>query len=1017
LNDWENPGLPHRGRLPARAALIPYADHASALSGDASQSIWRRSLNGLWKFAYSESPQEAPEDYFQPDFDVSDWDDIPVPSCWQMQGYGYPHYTNVVYPIPVDPPYVPSENPTGSYRTDLFIPESWAGRRIILRFEGVDSAFHVWVNGSLIGFSKGSRLPAEFDITDHVLAGGSVALAVRVYKWSDGTYLEDQDMWWLSGIFRDVTLLALPTEHIADIRVRTLLDENYRDATLDVCIETNEVLPAGHTVSLTLLDSERQIVVTSLATGADGSTALTFHAPISAPRLWSAEDPNLYTLRVDHHDASNDVLEAYAISVGFKSVEIKDGQLLVNGKAVLFRGVNRHEHHPQFGRTVPIETALQDILLMKRHNLNAVRTSHYPPDWRFLDLCDRYGLYVIDECDLETHGFGMKDRTNPTDDPAFEAACLDRMQRMVLRDRNHPSIVLWSLGNEAGFGRNHRVMANWTREADPTRPIHYEGDYHAEVSDVYSRMYTGIGELDIIGKREDVIEGDEAQTAVRAAKPFILCEYAHAMGNGPGSLKEYWELFHKYDRLQGGFVWEWLDHGIRAWTDEGIEYYAYGGDFGDQPNDGNFVIDGLLFPDRTPSPGLHELKKAVEPVRVTALDAPNGRLLIHNDHDFIDLSHLAARWSVRSEKGLITSGKLDLPAIPAGGEAEVTISVPTPIAGSGERWLEVNFSLATDTLWAAAGHEVAWFQAALPSGAQPAAALHPELNDPWEIAESASALLIRNVDTELVFDKVRGRLRSWQHGGKPLMEAGPQLSFWRAPTDNDNGWAHYVNRWRDAGLDQLQQQTRGFGWRIDESGTAHVEITTRIAPAKFSFGYRCVYRYSLQPDGSIDLKMEGQPEGSWPTVIPRIGLRMELPETLEHIRWLGLGPGESYSDVRLGARLGVWSADVDALHTPYIFPQENGNRSDARWITLKDDAGAGISIDGVPTIDFSLQRFTPEQLDRAKHRHELIPDPFLTLHLDYRQNGIGSNSCGPEPLECYRLRPEPFRFGVRLGAL
>ncbi|WP_229776907.1 glycoside hydrolase family 2 TIM barrel-domain containing protein, partial [Alicyclobacillus cellulosilyticus] len=725
LQDWENHQVLHRHRLPARACFVPFSDETSALAHDRALSDRIMLLNGMWKFHYAAAPAYVPAAFAEPGFDASDWADLPVPSHWQLHGYGRPHYTNVIYPFPVDPPRVPSDNPTGCYRRTFILPESWAGDVIHLRFEGVDSAFHVFVNGQLAGYSQGSRLPSEFDITELVHPGENV-IAVAVYQWSDGSYLEDQDMWWLSGIFRDVYLLRRPHLHLWDWFAQPSLDAAYRDGTLAVTAKVRNqgrTQVSGARLHGRLLDASGQEVAAGVsevpAAGPGQEAAAALSLVVREPRKWSAEDPYLYHL-VLTLEADGQVLEVVAGRVGFRQIELKGGQLLVNGVPILFRGVNRHEFHPDFGRAVPYEAMVADIRLMKQHNINAVRTSHYPDDPRWYDLCDEYGLYVIDEADLETHGFHPLGAWNRlSDDPAWEAAYVDRMERMVHRDKNHPCVILWSLGNESGYGRNHEAMAACARAIDPTRLIHYEGDREAKTADVVSTMYTSVPELRQLGERTDI------------PKPHILCEYAHAMGNGPGGLREYWEAFYQYPRLQGGFVWEWCDHGIRTRTPDGREYFAYGGDFGDEPNDGNFVIDGLVFPDRVPSPGLIEYKKVIEPVHVTPVDLAAGVIRVHNRYDFLSLDHLVMVWSIEAEGRVVQSGTAALPHIPAGVSAEVRLPYRWPAAAvpgcaqpggaQGEHWLHVRFLLAAATPWADAGHEVAWAQLALPAAAGAAA--------------------------------------------------------------------------------------------------------------------------------------------------------------------------------------------------------------------------------------------------------------------------------------------------------
>jgi beta-galactosidase/evolved beta-galactosidase subunit alpha len=944
-----------------------------------------------------------------------------------MQGYGRPHYTNVQFPFPVDPPRVPTGNPTGSYRREFFVADDWIGRRILLRFDGVDSAFHVWVNGREVGLSKGSRLPAEFDVTDCVRAGQNV-IAVRVVQWSDGTYCEDQDMWWLSGIFRDVSLIALAPVHVYDVTVRTDLDAGIRDAVLDLRVLLRNgggQAGAGYRVDAVLFDAAgrpvlRKTVAKSVEVPASGECLCEVKAPVPDPRKWSAEDPYLYRLLVTLKDAAGEVVEVIPVKVGFRKVEIKGRLFLVNGVAVKFKGVNRHEHHPDVGRAVPVETMIQDILLMKRHNINAVRTSHYPDDPRWYDLCDEYGIYLIDECDLETHGFcHVPDwKGNPASEPEWREACVDRMTRMVQRDKNHPAIVMWSLGNEANFGANHVAMAGYARQADPTRPIHYEGDYQLKTADVYSRMYPHVDHVDLIGK------GDEAEYAKVAwpkpepgvtfmTKPFVMCEYAHAMGNGPGGLKEYWETIYRYDALMGGFIWEWVDHGIRRRTADGREYFAYGGDFGDEPNDGNFVCDGLIFPDRRPSPGLTEYKKIVEPVKVEAADLAAGKFTVTNRYDFIGLDHLSLCWTVTVDGKAVESGTLQAPRIPARKSKTVAIPYAKPEAAEGaEVHVTLSFILARDALWAARGHEVAWAQFQLPAKAKrvsraPRAAL------PLRLAEAPNALIVTGADFELRFDRLHAVLAAWQANGQKLLHTGPRLNFWRATTDNDRSWDN-AKPWRDAGLFRLQHRTDGVEAAVLEDGCVRIVARTRIAPPVLDKAFVCDYTYTIAGDGAVAIEAHGVPRGAWPESLPRIGLQMTAPLTLDRIAWFGRGPGESYPDTLQANRVGLWTAGLDELYTPYIFPQENGNRSEARWVTFTDTRGMGFRATGRPTLNFSAHRFSTMDLEQARHTYELVPRGEITLNLDYRHNGIGTASCGPRPWAQYILKPEEFRFGVVL---
>ena len=695
-------------RLPARASFAPAVGGNCPCEASAS-------LGGDWLFHFDPSPEAAPQGFEAPDFDDSEWDTIPVPSNWQMEGHGHPWYTNVQYPIPLNPPFAPSDNPTGSYRRAFLVPASWKGRRIRLRFDGVDSWFEAFVNGESVGQGMGSRLPHEFDITDKLDFEGENVLAVRVVQWSAGTYLEDQDQWWLSGIYRAVTLVSFPKAAIEDVHFTTALDAEYRDATLTIHAAVSGASAAlkGRKVFAELADADGRPVWTkpvSVSIPAKGGD-VRLSGKIAGAHLWNAEDPYLYRLTVSLRDAAGRTEMSAAFNVGVRQVEIKGDVLLVNGRRITFKGVDRHEFHTDTGRALSRETMLQDILLLKRHNFNAVRTSHYPDDPRWYDLCDEYGIYLIDECDLETHGFGYTPK-NITDHAEWEAACVDRMVRMVTRDRNHPSVIFWSLGNESYLGRNHYKMAEAARRLDPTRPIHYEGDYECKVVDVYSRMYPSIPECEQIcaGKGPNRSEWQRnLETPVEAynSRPFVLCEYVHAMGNGPGCVKEYWDVIWKNPKFCGAFVWEWIDHGIRTKTADGREFFAYGGDFGERPNDGSFICDGLVFPDRRPSPGMAELKQAMQPVATELADAATLRLKLTNHLAFTGFDQFTAHWKLLANGELLQSGTFDLPAVAPYASGYAQIPCVLPGDDPRELWVVVSYRLAADTPWAEAGHESA----------------------------------------------------------------------------------------------------------------------------------------------------------------------------------------------------------------------------------------------------------------------------------------------------------------------
>ncbi|MEZ0066823.1 beta-galactosidase [Streptacidiphilus sp. MAP12-20] len=907
------------------------------------------SLNGPWQFRLDDGP----------------WTELPVPAHWQLHGHGSPAYTNVSYPFPIDPPHVPDENPTGDYRRSFELPSDWpgtgsdGGARTLLRFDGVDSCFAVSVNGTPLGHAKGSRLAHEFEVGE-LLRPGANTVEVRVHQWSSGSYLEDQDMWWLSGIFRDVTLLARPEPALDDFFVHAGYDHTTGAGSL--AIETAGAT-AGSGVRLSIPELGLHDVDPA--------------GPHLIDRVdpWSAEVPRRYdaVLRTER--------ETVRLRIGFRTVAVVDGLLTVNGRPITLRGVNRHEWHPELGRALDRETMLADVLLMKRHNINAVRTSHYPPHPAFLELCDEYGLWVVDECDLETHGFEQVDwRGNPSDDPRWHDALLDRIRRTVERDKNHPSVLLWSLGNESGTGRNLEAMARWCRARDPERPIHYEGDWDSGYVDVYSRMYASHAEVDAIGRGEEPPTRDGSLDGHRRTLPFVLCEYAHAMGNGPGGLSEYQRLIDQHPRVQGGFVWEWIDHGIARTDAQGRRWYAYGGDFGEELHDGNFVADGLLFPDRTPSPGLIEYAKVIEPVGLE-LETGGTTLRVQNRYDFRSLAHLAIGWTLERDGQAVAAGAVEMPPLAAGSSLSLplddVLTAATATAGAApgsELWLTVSAKLTEDEPWATAGHEVAWGQ--FPLGAiEPAT--RPDID----------------VDLDINPDGLLG------------VVTNARLDIWRAPTDNDRGGGErsLARAWERAGLHRMRHRT------IDDVTTAGARtVRTRVAPAASDLGLLATYRWRAE-GGGLRLDLSIEPDGDaarWGELtLPRLGLHLALPGSLVQVAWFGLGPGESYRDSHAAARVGRWAMPVTALQTPYLRPQENGNRSAVRWAEFTDPHGHGLRVEGAPGFDFAARPWSNAALAAARHPHELEPDGQLHLFLDLAHDGLGTASCGPGALPEHRLRP------------
>ncbi|GAB2964698.1 glycoside hydrolase family 2 TIM barrel-domain containing protein [Streptomyces pseudoechinosporeus] len=955
--------------------MLPYYEDLAPGTGRRApraaftSDVNRLDLSGTWRFRLSPGPDSAPLDFLGAEPPGADFTTLPVPSHWVLQGHGIPRYTNTAYPFPIDPPHVPAENPTGDHRLDFDLPVGWHRPGTVLRFEGVDSCFRVWLNGQELGTSKGSRLPTEFDV-DHALREGTNVLAVRVHRWSSGSYLEDQDMWWLPGIFREVTLVERPAQAVDDLFVHASYDHTTGHGTLRVDTDA----PAHLTVPELGVDAP---------TGQDLAVG-----PVDP---WTAETPRLYDAQLTTAG------ERIDLRIGFRTVALVDGLLTVNGVPLLLRGVNRHEHHPDHGRALDLATMRADLLLMKQHNINAVRTAHYPPHPAFLDLCDELGLWVMDECDIETHGFIHADwRGNPLDDPDWQPMLLDRMRRMVERDKNHPSVIIWSLGNESDHGRGLTALADYVRTRDPARPVHYERDRTYRHSDFYSLMYAPVPEVDRIGQRiEDTppeTADDPALEERRRALPFLLCEYAHAMGNGPGSLAAYQEVFERHPRCQGGFVWEWIDHGLRRRTEDGREYFAYGGDFGDSPNGGTFCVDGLVFPDRTPSPGLTELKQVYATVAIDG-DPGEGRLRITNRQAFADLSHLRFTWTLEDEGVPVADGELKVPHVPARTSADATLgALPVPADPVGELWLTVRARLAEDRAWADSGHEVAWAQFPVGRAPQP--------------PESVRALSARTI-----FHPRTGMPTALG----PLLLDGIRLDLWRAPTDNDRGMGpnSVAKDWRRAGLDRMRTRTvsvqHAEGRTVIETRTA-ADGTARALRARWTW---------TDTGNELRLALHVTPEGPWDGLwLPRLGIRLELPPAYDQVRWFGKGPGEAYPDSEQAARVGLFTARVAELQTPYVHPQENGHRAQVRWAELTDPhTGEGLHVTGAPHFGLTVRRWTSEDLDAARHTVDLVERDRLYVHLDLAQHGLGSASCGPGPLPEHQLAITETDFALTFRAL
>ncbi|MDZ7339041.1 MAG: DUF4981 domain-containing protein [candidate division KSB1 bacterium] len=1014
--EWENPRIFGINKEPPHCTITPFADVRQAFSYSRSASPLVQSLNGPWQFHWVRRPEDRPREFYRQEFDASRWDSIPVPSNWQMHGYDIPIYTNVRYPFPANPPHIPHDfNPVGSYRRTFSLPQDWEGRQVFVVFDGVESAFYLWVNGELVGYSQDSRTPAEFNITRFVRPGQNL-MAVEVYRWSDGSYLEDQDFWRLSGIFRDVYLVARPTVYVRDFFVQTELDGDYRNGALRVTAKVRNNGPAGvkkPTLEAVLLDGTeagapvvaRMSATTPYLESCAESTML-LRAEVPNPRKWSAEKPNLYMLLLTLKDAEGQVLEVVPARIGFRGVEIKGGQLLVNGKPIYIKGVNRHEHDPDTGHYVSVESMVRDILLMKRFNINAVRTCHYPDSPVWYDLCDYYGLYVIDEANVESHGMGYDPERTLANKPEWREAHLDRITRMVERDKNHPSVIVWSLGNEAGDGTTFEEASEWIHQRDPSRPVHYERAGTRPHTDIVCPMYSPLEHLIQYGSQD-------------RDRPLIMCEYAHAMGNAVGNLKEYWEVIERYRNLQGGCIWDWVDQGLRKYAlsekGEKVWFWAYGGDFGDQPNDGNFCCNGLVLPDRRITPKLWEVKKVYQNIAVEAVDLARGSIRVRNKFFFTDLAEFQPSWELCEDGTVIQQGVLDPIPLPPGQATEVRIPLKKPRLHPGAEYhLRVAFRLRSATPWADQGHEVAWEQFPMPWRVPPAPVVRLAEKGTLRVEDDGDLVLVEGRDFAVSFSRATGTMQSLRYGNREILATaevpGPILNAYRAPTDNDK---YLRPLWQQAGLDRLQAAVKDF--QVKQAAPAEVRVQVQLLHTGVEGkGFVNTVTYEVLGNGWIDVHNTVDPVGELP-ILPRLGVQMLLGAAYERLQWFGRGPHENYPDRKTSADVGRYRSTVSEQYEPYVRPQEMGNREEVRWLALTDTTGAGLLVVAAEPLAVSALHFTAHDLDQAAHIHDLRPRAEVVLCLDYKQCGLGNASCGPGVLEQYALRPAPavFRFALR----
>ncbi len=1190
INDWENQNMIGENKEPAHATLIPYLDEKKAMEMQHNNSSLYKSLDGVWKFKWVSKPAEAPEDFYNEGFNAGKWDDIDVPSCWQMKGFGRKIYTNVKYPFsPAEPPGVSRDfNPVGSYIRMFTLPAEWKDRQIFMVFEGVRSAFYLWINGRKVGYSQGSMTPAEFNVTSYLKDGENVA-AVRVYRWCDGSYLEDQDMWRFSGIYRDVYLFATPGVHMRDFYVVTDLDEEYRDALLKVRVKIKNYTQSdsgNKEIVLKLYDPSGSPVFNSplnesIAVKRGEEVTVELKKKISNPRKWSAENPSLYKLIITLKSEGEGIEEVESCRLGFREVELKDDRLHVNGVPVVIGGVNRHEHDPDLGRQPNREMMIKDIKIMKQFNINAVRCSHYPDDKAWYELCDEYGLFLFDEANIESHGYWERF----TVDKKWEDAFIDRLVSMVEWNKNHPSIIVWSLGNESGFGRNHKVMSGWLRENEPTRLVHYNPADSDAAVDILGPMYPSVDDIISMAKNKS------------EHRPVIMCEYAHSMGNSTGNLKEYWEAIYEYKRLQGGFIWDWVDQGLReqtlktadsinpsdsgvvfaevvngksgkaikdgyvalpnldrlnitgreltleAWVNprktgddnpfvskgdhqyalkqkgdtvefyvynrkwisagtkidddwynkwhhlagvydgqvlklyidgevkavrkfngdigqspypvnigrnsevpsrilrgkidkvriykralleaevradsktnndcvlnmeldeftEGPEFFTYGGDYGEKPTDGNFCLNGLVFPDRKVQPALWEYKKILQPVIVKPVDLSAGKIEIVNRYLFSGLDKLDATWQLTADGRVLQKGKIDLPDIQPGGSKEITIIMNKPRLEPGDECrLMISFTLKEGAIWAEKGHEVAWEQLDMPYEPPAKTLISLEEMSGLQLEDSEKEAIIKGNDFILRFDKENGVIDSLAYKGKEVIKNGPVLNLWRAPTDND-----VISKMAEGWMDNLTRQVKEV--KAEKVNDKMIQVSVRI---NTSAG-KADYVYKVYGSGDIIVEHNVSINKSL-FDLPRVGMNITLPASLENFTWYGRGPHETYPDRLLGGKFGIYRGKVEEQYIPYIMPQENGNKTGVRWVALTDNEGTGIMAAGMQELNASVHYFTARDLGIAKHTYEVNKRNEITLNLDHRMCGLGNGSCGPGVLPAYLVPPGNFSYNIRL---
>lgn len=1000
MKQWENINCDGIGRLNARAHFFSFPNRDRALLGENRYTHNFKNLNGKWKFLFLEAPEYSPEGFYTNHFKTDYWDDIIVPSNWQICGYGDVKCNNLLYAFPINPPYVPTENPTGIYRRDFSIDKNWTGKKIILRLNGIDSSYNLWINGQEVGYSKGARIQSEFDITKYVIVGVN-NITIRVYQWSDGTYLENHNIWCLSGIFRDVELYTEPKNGIDDITIITDLDNDNRDVNLNIklnfrTLESKEVI-------FELIDNNRNSVFKEIC-DVSGET-FEFNKCVINPLKWSAEEPNLYTLLITM-SKYGEIIQVVPKKIGFRKIELVKEIFRVNGVAIKLKGVNRYDFNPNNGRVVTREEIIEDIILMKKHNINAIKTTHYPNSYYFYDICDEYGMYVIEEADLICHGVEYEDNYKwILDDSKWELAYTSRLERMIHRDKNHPSILMWSLGNGALSGHNMKKIYKKVKELDITRLIHYECSIYPstekeKVSDVYSSMYSWI-ESDNGGTLDKILK--------EIKMPYIHCEYGNAMANGPGNLKEYHDIYYSNEKFQGGFIWNWGYGGIESLNKNGKDFYKSYRDFDNEV----CCINGLVFLDKTPSPALLEYKKALEPVQMEAINIEKGLFKLINRYDFKNLNTLDLIYNIVEDEKIIKSGRFQIPSVPGRGSKIIQLPYSIdfePLCGA-SYYLNISFILNESYIWAKVGYEVAATQFILPI-AKKKLEIFP--TGSLQVKKDGYKLIASGEDFSISFDLVKGHILEVCKNGQKIVEDGPKLNFWRAPISNDR---YLIEEYKKKYLIHLMNEiVEDISYTVNERILC-LKVNVINGCPNSSWYYKCTYEYNICSSGDILVNIYGKPSGvikNAPEMIPRIGVKLKINKDYDNVKWKGKGPRGSYIDSNEANLYGIYKNSVEGLFTNYIKPQENGNRHNCEWVSLINDRGLGILAVAKEKFDFSALYYEVSDLENAKHYIDLKKREYIVFNIDYMQNGLGSNLCGQDHLDKYKCKFKEFNLSFKM---